>query len=169
LAGGLAITLLSSAIFLFLPEYPLGANSQRMLTRLTLIHSDRYYSARFEAIRESFAPDSTLILAENWHHVQFYLPEYRVVPFNLSAKWELDEGAPVNNTSDVGSGTAADWGLQPGKGQIVIFDPALDGFVDAHGNVQTVQLGNQDAMEVMDFPSQAVFTVNANSFGVEVR
>ncbi|HMN61991.1 MAG TPA: hypothetical protein PJ988_16595, partial [Anaerolinea sp.] len=98
LFGGLAIILLSSAIFLFLPEYPLGANSQRLLTRQTLVNSDRYYSTRFEAIRKTFSATSTLILAENWHHVQFYLPEYRVIPFNLGAKWEIDEGAPVDNT-----------------------------------------------------------------------
>ena len=160
---------MSSAIFLFLPEYPLGANSQRLLTRQTLVNSDRYYSTRFEAIRKTFSATSTLILAENWHHVQFYLPEYRVIPFNLGAKWEIDEGAPVDNTSDIGTGTAADWGLQPGKAQIVIFDPALDGFIDGQGKLEAIQLGGQDVMKVMDFPSQAVFTVNANSFGVEVR
>jgi hypothetical protein len=169
MVSGLALTLLSAAIFLFLPEYPLGAGSQRLLTRQTLENSDAYYSSRFAAIQQDYDPRNTLILAENWHHVNYYLPEFRVIPFNLGAKWEVEEGAPVNSPKLQLKGTSSEWGLPVGDAKIVIFDPALASFYTPPATLKTVPLSGQDSMKVIDFPAQAVFQVNADSFGLEEK
>ena len=112
LLSGLGLILLSSAIFLFLPEYPFGPGSQRFLTRQTLSNSDQYFLSRLSVIKENFMPQNTLIVAENWHHVQYYLPEYQVIPFNLGSKWEIDAGVPASNPYSGEQGTPSDWGLQ---------------------------------------------------------
>jgi len=169
-SGGLALLLLSSAIFLLLPEYPLGAGGQRLLTRQTLVNSDQYFLQRFAAIRQTYKPQNTLILAENWHHVQYYLPDYKVIPFNLGAKWEIDQGTPDNNANVVGEGTAAEWGLQGGDAQVVIFDPSLLSFTATLDPSQTIPLSTgKDSMVALNLPAQALFYVNADAFGVEAK
>ncbi len=166
-ASALVLTLLSSAIFLFFPEYPLGAGGQRLLTRQTLVNSDRYYQTRIDTIRQDFDPQNTLILAQNWHHVGYYLPGYRVIPFNLGAKWEVDEGAPVNNPTTTVQGNSEEWGL-PGKdAQIILFDPDLVNFATAETPLKVMPLAGQELLTVIEFPQGVDFAVDADSFGLE--
>jgi 4-amino-4-deoxy-L-arabinose transferase-like glycosyltransferase len=56
----IAVLVLHTGIFLACPEYPLGTDSQRMLTWETIRHSDEYWGARFEAVR-GFDPATTTI------------------------------------------------------------------------------------------------------------
>lgn len=60
----------NAGIFCLVPEYPLGSAALRLLTRATLFNSDQCYLDRFRAIEENSAPESTVILAANWHHVE---------------------------------------------------------------------------------------------------
>ena len=80
LAGGLVF--INILVFLVMPEYPLGPDTQRFLTLGTLRNSDAYYSARFDYIFSEFDPENTLIVAEDWRHAEFYLPEYAVLRIN---------------------------------------------------------------------------------------
>lgn len=74
---------LNAGVFCLVPEYPLGTGTQRLLTRATLVNSDRYYRDRFEAIAGNFPPQSTAILAADWHHVEHYLPAYKLLPVDI--------------------------------------------------------------------------------------
>jgi hypothetical protein len=129
LAPATAIAVLINAgIFCLMPEYPLGPGTQRALTRDTLVNSDRYYKDRFTAIRQNFAPENTAILAVNWHHVKYYLPEFVMLPFDVIGKWEKGGGSPKGNPQGEIVATLAETGLQPdAKGQIamIIFDSEL--------------------------------------------
>jgi hypothetical protein len=70
------LVLINTSIFSLLPEYPLGEGTQRFLTRDTIVNSDTFFRERFEVIKNNFPPESTVLLAANWHHLEYYLPEY---------------------------------------------------------------------------------------------
>lgn len=78
------VALAGALIFLFAPEYPLGTDVQRLLTRQTLENSDRYYGERVSAVREHWAPSEALIVAVDSAHAAYYLPEYRVMAWDDS-------------------------------------------------------------------------------------
>ena len=166
LVSALVLILVNSSIFLLLPEYPFGAGQQRMLTRQTLVNSDNYFNERFEAIRLNYSPDSTLILAMSWHHAQYYLPDYKVLPFNIGAKWEVDAGAPVNNENNLKSGAPKDFGLAQGDATLLIFDPELIMFSKSTNRLEFLNLPTQGTMGVLEFPAQANLLVDADSFGL---
>ena len=118
------------AIFFLSPEYPLGPGPLRLLTRATLLNSDHYYQDRFAVIEGSFAPDSTAILAANWHHVEYYLPEYTMLPFGIVSKWEQGAGEPIEDRREVVV-TPAELRLRPdsqGETVVTVFDPELLSF-----------------------------------------
>ncbi len=167
LTGALLLVLLNGAIFLTLPEYPFGSTGQRLLTRQTIANSDRYYLERFQAIRANFPPASTLIVASNWHHVQYYLPEYRVLPFTIGSKWELDEGAPVAVTAQ--AGTPAHFGLSSARNSVLIFDPALIEYASTPQLIRRLALSSKSEMGVMEFSGSAEFTLSGQSFGMEEK
>jgi len=78
------VVLAGALVFLLMPEYPLDPDGQRLLTRQTLVNSDRYYRERIATIRERWAPSEALVVAENWVHAEYYLPEYRVMAWDAS-------------------------------------------------------------------------------------
>ena len=164
LACAAALVALSAGIFLFGPEYPLGEGRLRLLTAQTIANSDRYYLERFAAIRAQFPAQSTLIVAANWHHVQYYLPEYRTLPFTLGAKWEVEESAPVNPQAAEVRGSAAELGLLAGApARVVLFDPPLAAFTQAPLSAA----GSPGApLAVLTLGPQQIFQLGADAFGV---
>jgi NAD(P)-dependent dehydrogenase (short-subunit alcohol dehydrogenase family) len=115
-----ALVVVHAAVFLACPEYPLGLNAQRMLTWETIRHSDHYYGARLAAIGQ-LDPEPTAILAANWEHARYYLPEYRVIPFEAAQSW-ADVPAETNGEQ------AYEW-IVPAEGlTLVLFDPTLAAF-----------------------------------------
>ncbi len=152
-----AMVLLNVGIFLLVPEYPLGPATQRLLTRTTLINSDHYYQDRFEAIEKSFPAQSTAILAANWHHVEYYLPEYTTLRFNI-------EGPNAG-----GHFTPAELGLSPmadGQVVIVIFDPELREFNQAAELVKVQALPGGGQLEYVKLRWSDQLYLGANSFGL---
>lgn len=171
--SALVLTVISASIFLFLPEYPFGEGRQRFLTQQTIEHSDAYFLERFELIRKNYPPDRTLILAANWHHVQFYLPEYKTLPFTLGSKWEIDEGAAINPASSGVKGTPSAFGLQNGPAKILLFDPELSGFTQNADEVQWVEatfprggLPDGSKIGVLALNSNDIFYILSDSFGL---
>jgi hypothetical protein len=123
-----SVVVLNSVLFLFIPEYPIGTQTLRLLTRNTIQNSDEYFSQRINAIHQSFPPESTIIIANNWHHAEYYLPEYRVLPFNLGSKWEVDQNVPNNRDQDTIDTSPRSFGLVPdhkGGIYVVFFDSDL--------------------------------------------
>jgi hypothetical protein len=150
------------ALFCLAPEHPLGGDGLRLLTRATLINSDRYYQNRFEAIEANFAPESTAILATNWHHIEYYLPEYVWLPFEVGGKWDKDKGSPKGSSREM-IVSPTELGLRPdGQGQvaIVIFDPPLTAFGDSP------TLNHGEELEYFVLTEEQAFYYGSHSFGV---
>ena len=174
-ARGLVIAglvLASAAVFLFLPEYPLGPTGQRLLTRDTLANSDRYYLERFAAIRKNYPSSSTIIIASNWHHVQYFLPDYKVLPFTIGAKRELDEGQPVIPFSNDVANTPAGLGIHPSTTQPVVwvvFDPELDTFNQSPGLFAPFSLPDGASMQAARLTANDQLRVNDAGFGLVNR
>jgi Gpi18-like mannosyltransferase len=123
LIGTASIVLFNAGVFVLLPEYPLGPGTQRMLTRDTLRNSDRYFQARIEAIEYNFEAGKTGIIARDWRHADFYLPEYSLVPLD-PARWD-----EFGSLKSQGYLTIDNFGYDSGQEEIVylvLFDGGLD-------------------------------------------
>jgi hypothetical protein len=156
------------AIFCLAPEYPLDSDRLRLLTRTTLINSDRYYGNRFTAIQEHFAPESTAILAAAWHHVEYYLPDYLPLPFGVASKWEKGEGEPRGNPQEVVA-TPTELGLRlDGQGQaaIVVFDPHLMAFSESPTSAHELPLAHGGELEYFVLTGDQAFHYGTRSFGI---
>jgi hypothetical protein len=160
---------LNAGIFGLSPEYPLGAGPVRVLTRATLVNSDSYYEDRFQAIEENFPPASTAILAADWHHVEYYLPAYTLLPFDVVSKWEKGEGSPRGPRREVTAGPA-EFGLQPDEGGqvvVVVFDPYLITFSESPALAQELPLRREGGSLSYFVLSEAQgFHYGTSSFGV---
>lgn len=127
-ATGLGLLLvINTVLFIALPEYPLGGERFKVLSLNTVRNNDAYYQDRFDLVRERLPSTSTAVVAVNWRHVSWYLPEYVCLPFSLTSKWEIDEGEPVSGGVAAGRFTADELGLS-GEVTVVLFDPDLDAF-----------------------------------------
>jgi 4-amino-4-deoxy-L-arabinose transferase-like glycosyltransferase len=163
------LAMANMSVFCLSPEYPLGGDRFRLLTRATLVNSDRYFQDRFTAIEKNFAPESTAILAINWHHVEYYLPQYRGLPFGVVSKWEKGEGNPVGNPRGDVIASPSDWSVQPdaeGRVFVVVFDPALTGFNESPDLTGEVELGNGDTLVYMVLDEGQSFYYGTRAFGV---
>ncbi len=164
-----ALAAVNVSVFCFLPEYPLGPNTQRFLTRDTLVNSDRYYRERFEAITQNFDPASTVILAVNWHHVEYYLPHYLRLPFTLTGKWDQGENPPFSAVTQPFSSAPAELGLRldpDRKGAIVIFDETLERYARSSEGVQWVNLPGDGQLTYFEIGPQDRFVFDGMSFEV---
>jgi 4-amino-4-deoxy-L-arabinose transferase-like glycosyltransferase len=163
------IVIFNIGIFCFAPEYPLGPDTQRLLTHATLVNSDHYYRDRFEAIEKNFPSETTAILAANWHHVEYYLPNYTKVPFGLGSKWEQNAGIPLNESKEPQSLTLTELGLQfndNGQAIVVIFDPNLANFNRTPEQVKKLPLPGGDHLDYMTLGLNDHLDVGPTSFGL---
>lgn len=169
LVSAIMLVLISGSIFLFLPEYPLGPGTQRLLTRQTLSNHDRYFLGRLGVIRENFSADQTIILAASWHHVQYYLPEYKTLGFDLGAKWEVDEGLPSNQGNEDIEVALSTFGLDSAQSSVIIFDPELLNFNESPDQVRSVPLAEGEMLHYLTLQGQDRFYVSQGSFGLVRR
>jgi len=163
-----ALLAVNVAIFGLAPEHPLGSDRFRLLTRATLVNSDRYYQDRFGAIEAHFAPQSTAILAANAHHVAYYLPDYVLLPFSLGAKWEVDEGRPKGDLREA-TATPAELGLQLDEREqavVVVFDPELAAFEQSAAPAQRLPLPHGGQLAYLTLDEAQIFHYGSDFFGV---
>ncbi|HIE39288.1 MAG TPA: DUF2723 domain-containing protein [Anaerolineales bacterium] len=161
-----ALVVAQAAVFCLVPEYPLGPGTQRLLTRETVVRSDRYYGDRFAAVRDNFPPESTLILAANWDHVRYYLPEYTVLPFAAAQDW-AGEAHPWGEDPAV-EGRTAHLARQEGVA-VVLFDPALAAYNDTPALTQGVRLAHGDILAFLRVSEELAFECCRDSFGLVRR
>ena len=129
----IGVVLVNLVIFLFLPEYPLGPDSQRLLTRDTLRNSDAYFSARFKYIQNEFDPDNTLIVAENWRHAEFYLPEFTILRVKETYFDNPQDGGRVGLVYNTDESF-----FQPENGQeviVLVFEPWQGQLIDTPNGI----------------------------------
>jgi hypothetical protein len=151
--------LVNTAIFCIVPEYPLGPGAQRLLTRDTVVNSDRYYDSRLTAIREGFSPESTVILAAHWDHVRYYLPEYNVLEFIAAHGWGEDVG-------QAGDSSDGEFSLRQEGLTILLFDPILIPYNDTPEATRTLLLRNGEEMTYFVLMNEQIFYRRFGSFGV---
>ncbi len=168
-AAAAVIALLNLVIFTLMPEYPLNSQVVRLLTQTTIANSDNYYQNRFDAIKRNFDPKTTVIVAANWHHLQFYLPEYHVVPFDVGAKWEINENIPVAqqlvvSPQDISLASPANDNLK-----IVIFDPSLVPFNRDAAQIRSMTLPDGTVLDYLNWPSNKKLEITSQNFGLSVN
>jgi len=64
--------------FLALPEYPFGPDGGQYLNRQAIEHRDNALEEIIATIQSDFPTESTIVLATEWRHAAYYLPEYLV-------------------------------------------------------------------------------------------
>jgi hypothetical protein len=169
IAAAVALMVVNTGIFCLAPEYPVGGDRLRLLTRATLVKSDRYYEDRLEAIASTFTPESTAILADNWRHVEYYLSGYSSLHFGIGAKWEKNEGKPIDASQEI-IVTPTDLGLQldsRGCATIVIFDPHLMTFSRNPTPTHELPLKNGGVLEYLVMTGDQTFHYGHGSLGTE--
>lgn len=125
----LMLLMINAAVYLYMPEYPISGSSQRVLTAETIQNSDQYYLNRIRKIKSDYSPESTVIFAVNWHHVEYYLPEYTTIHFNEGGKWEVNTGELTVDKDMQGKEIYREEqkdGLDSELIHIIIFDPVIE-------------------------------------------
>ncbi len=165
--GAVAVTtLVGAAIFIFMPTYPLGETGPKLLTYSTLRDSDRLLHNQITTVREFFSPDSTLLLASNWRHVQYYLPEYRFARFDVGAKYEVDAGQASGADFVNQPQNAAQLGLSGENGwQVVVMDDNLRSF--SANVLQNVGAADGFQLPYLALGADDVYWTDGLTFGVK--
>jgi 4-amino-4-deoxy-L-arabinose transferase-like glycosyltransferase len=73
------VLLVNGWLFLFAPEHLLPDDQLKILNWSTIKNLDAHFLNFFQQVRANYSPSDTLILTSNWRHVEYYLPEYRVL------------------------------------------------------------------------------------------
>lgn len=170
LAGvSLLLVMVNAALFIALPEYPLGRERFKVLSWDTLRRNDAYYQERFDGIRERFSPESTAIIASRWRHVQWYLPEYSLLRFEIPDKQEAETGSAANVGPETRLVSPADLGLQPDPAReavMVIFDPELRAFNRSEARTTRLALGGGGALDILTLSAREQLFYGPGGFGV---
>lgn len=158
---------LDAAVFLLAPTYPLGGDRPKLLTAHTLREHDEDVLARVEAVRARFDPHRTVVVSSASRFAQFYLPEYRLVPYRLGARWEAAEGQSlireerVLSASDLGVGPDAD-----GFRDLVLFDADLADWNESRARSESLALPGGRRMEHLRLAPGEGLRLGPGSFGV---
>ncbi|HIP95918.1 MAG TPA: hypothetical protein EYH32_01740 [Anaerolineae bacterium] len=166
--GMAALVLINVGLFIALPEYPLGSERLKVLSWDTLRNNDVYYQGRFDAIREHFPAESTAIIATRWRHVQWYLPEYRLLPFSIVGKWELGAGSAMDVGREEQVLTAEKLGARGAQVWVVIFDPDLGPFNTTPEQVESVALSGGDVLHCFSLAANEQLIYGPRSFGLSL-
>ncbi len=162
-----ALVILSAVLFVAGPTYPLGIDRFKLLTVDTLRRHDAYYLPRFEAVRNHFPPEHTLLLSAGWRYPQYYLPEYTLLPYALGYRWEADEGQPQVQQTERIDGISA--GLQPDRDgffYVVLFDNDLQAFNQSAQRQEELLLPDGQHLGFMRFTIQEQIELTPHFFEI---
>jgi hypothetical protein len=62
-------------VFIFLPQRPFGQTYRRFENRQLLTNTMQYYQSKITLLT-TFSPDGTIVYANDFRHLQYYLPQY---------------------------------------------------------------------------------------------
>lgn len=160
------ITLFGAGTFILGPTYPLGVDGPKLLTYSTLQENDRLLAAQIAGVRDHFDAEDTLLLASNWRHIQYYLPEYSLARVSIGAKWEVDEaqvtaadyvGEPVM-AGDLGFATDGDW-------KVVLVDADLEAL--SMTPLKTIDETNGLSLSFLQLDPGDALLIESNQFSVQ--
>jgi 4-amino-4-deoxy-L-arabinose transferase-like glycosyltransferase len=163
---GAGLVVANAILFVAAPTYPLGGTSFKLLTADTLRRHDAFYLTRFEAIRQRFPREHTVVLSSAWRYVQYYLPEYPRVVYELPARWELQDPATGRREAWF-SPDALDVGADAsGMLYVVLFEDELVPFNQSTARQQVMLLHNDQRLVYMPFTPDERIHVGRTSFGI---
>ncbi|MBI5671246.1 MAG: glycosyltransferase family 39 protein [Chloroflexi bacterium] len=161
-----AAALVGAGIFILMPTYPLGESGPKLLTYSTIRDNDRLLHDQITTVRANFAPEATLLLAADWRHVQYYLPEYRFARFDVGAKYEVDAGQASGADFVNQPQTADQLGLKADEGwQVVVMDADLLSFTEAP--LETVQAEDGFQLPYLRLRADEAYWTDGQTFGVK--
>jgi hypothetical protein len=142
----------NTALFLLVPERPLFG--YYLPSAAHVAYHDRRLAAAIVAIR-SFSPDETLILADQWLPVRYYLPSYALIPYRP------DDSAPHM--------TLAVTSQQPTEARdasaLIWFEPALDAYNASPAETEQHKMG-VGALRILRPLHTEELVVEDNQFGL---
>jgi hypothetical protein len=100
--------------------------------------------------------------------VEYYLPAYARLPFNVGTKWERDEGAPKGNAQEIVV-RPAELGLHlddRGQATVVVFDPQLMTFSASPALASELPLPNGETLQYFTLTDGQTFLYGPQAFGV---
>ncbi len=149
IAGGLVLA--NSLLFILAPSYPLGTDQVKLLTADTIKEHDQTYLERIMIVENHFDPQHTILIAAEWRFLQYYLPQYSYLPYELNARGEASAGQPTTTESQAISCPAA-INTQSGQiaCQVVIFDGALTPWILASARIKTLEMPSGSEMLFLD-------------------
>ena len=162
----LAIVLFNAAVFILMPEYPFGADGPKLLTYNTLQVNDQLLDRQINSVRENFDPADTLILANNWRHMEYYLPEYPLARINIGSKWESDAGQVIGADFAGDPITGAALGFDPDAAwQVVVVDRELEALSTTP--LQTLTTPEGYTLSYLALDGNEAFLNTGVNFGVQ--
>lgn len=160
------VVLVGVVIFVFVPTYPLGKDSIKILTYDSLRQHDQQIASQISAVRENFKPGDTVLLAASWRFSQFYLPEYSFIRFNIGAKFEVDAGQAKGGDFVNQPVSAAELGLPANQSwNIVVMDEEMLEFADSP--LEQVELANGFSLNYLPMQADDLYFTDGSSFGVQ--
>jgi 4-amino-4-deoxy-L-arabinose transferase-like glycosyltransferase len=155
------MVLVNAGVFIFAPTFPLGEGRFKLLTYDTLREHDLGLNETIATVRQNFSNENTVLLAANWRHIQFYMPEYRLARFALGAKFEGEAGLPtavdfVNHPMG-----AKDFGFVAGQEwHVVVIDKELESFA-------VTPLKSADKLFYLRLNPDDLYWTDSQQFGVK--
>ncbi len=113
----------SIAVFTLFPLYPFGENYRRFDSYEKVLVTDEYYRARLALVAD-LPVDGTIVYANAFRHLQYYLPAYRVFSFPLLRR---SDPSVVKSVVSVENGQMESWsyvetaGLIPAATERILF------------------------------------------------
>ncbi|MEZ4669055.1 MAG: glycosyltransferase family 39 protein [Anaerolineae bacterium] len=160
------VVLVGIIVFIFIPTYPLGKNSFKILTYSTLREHDQLISNQISAVRENFKPGDTVLLAASWRFSQYYLPEYTFLRFNVGSKFEVDAGQAKGGDFENQPVNAVDLGLAAAQSwQIVVMDGEMLEF--SSNPLQQITLPNGYVLNYLPMKADDRYYTDGTTFGIE--
>ncbi len=165
-AAGLA--LVAAAIFILAPIYPLGENGPKLLNYKTLQESDQMWSDKIALVESQFSPENTLLVAENWRHVQYYLRDYHLARFSVGGKYEASEGQVLGADHVNQPVSAEQLGLTPGQDwKVVVLDDDLSALASDPASLQQTTLPDGYSLSYMTLTPEQAYWTDGQKFGVQ--
>jgi hypothetical protein len=165
-ATGLAV-LAGAALFIAAPTFPLGGDRLKLLTADTLRRHDATYVPKLAAVASDFAPADSAILSSGWRFAQYYLPQFPLLRFGVTPRWERGEGAPTR--------TDRTWvdlhglGLTPGADghyRVIVLDDELAAFNATPARAEIIRGADGTALTVMRIAPDERLYLGPDGFAV---
>src|SRR5581483_6604201 len=155
------IMLCAVNVFLFFGTPPdlYTGRDLRVLNYSSLREHDLSLTARVQAIRQHFNPQTTLILSNDWRFAEYYLPEYRVLFFSGDRAKPLIAAFGKQEVYTRPANLA--WNLQNIR-TIVLFDAQAVAFYKGSAPAQCLTIADRTCLTFYAVPDALALTIRAD-------